>query len=250
MEDHRLFLRPPLWLPLIVVLLAGGAYIAGKFIETRNMNMFTISVQGDGKVQAMPDIASLSFGVTTGRQPTAEAAMKMLTQKMTKVIDSVKAVGIEEKDVYTQYLSLNPSYDWQDGRQVDRGFEASQSLTVKVRDLAKITEVLDSAVKSGANQAGSVSFTIDDPELLQAQAREEAIKDAKARAELLAKDLGVKLGELQGFYENTGGYPMPYMERAVMMDASVGKGGGGMAPPIPSGEQEINVSVNLTYRIR
>lgn len=248
MEEQRLFLRPPLWLPLIVVLLAGGAYITGKFIETRNMNMYTISVQGQGKVQAMPDIASLSFGVQTGRQPTADAAMKILTQKMTKIIDAVKAAGVEEKDLNTQYLSLNPSYDWQDGRQVDRGFEANQSLVVKVRDLAKITEVLDAAVKAGANQAGSVSFTIDDPELLQAQAREEAIADAKQKAEKLAADLGVSLGDLQGFWEDQGSYPM-YMERAVMMDSS-GKGGGApMAPPIPAGEQEVNVNVNLTYRI-
>lgn len=84
---------------------------------------------------------------------------------------------------------------------------------------------------------------------MQAQAREEAIADAKQKAEKLAKDLGVSLGALQGFWEDQGSYPMPYMmERAVMNDSS-GKGGG-MAPPIPAGEQEVNINVNLTYKIR
>jgi len=250
MEEQRLFLRPPMWLPFIVVVLAGGAYIAGKFVETRNQNIVTISVQGEGKMTAAPDIASLSFGVQTGRQPTADAAMKMLTDKMTKVFDAVKQSGVEEKDISTQYLNLNPAYDWQDGRQTERGFEATESLTVKVRDLSKISNVLDAAVKAGANQAGGVSFTIDDPKLLEAQAREKAIKDAEGRAEVLAKNLGVTLGALQGFSENGGNVPpIMYMDRAMAV-GGMAKGAESVAPPIPSGEQEINVSVNLVYRVQ
>ena len=252
MEEQRLFLRPPMWLPFMVVVLAGGSYIAGKYVETRNQNVVTISVQGEGKVTAMPDIASLSFGVQTGRQPTADGAMKMLTEKMTKVFDAVKASGVEEKDISTQYLNLNPAYDWQDGRQVSRGFEATESLTVKVRNLDKITDVLDAAVKAGANQAGSVSFTIDDPKVLEAQARAKAIEDGQARAKTLAKNLGVTLGALQGFSDSGGGMPpIMYMDRA--MTKSMGVGGGAaepMSPPIPSGDQDIVVNVNLVYRVQ
>lgn len=251
MEEQRLFLRPPMWLPLIVVILAGGAYIAGKYVETRNQNVVTISVQGEGKVTAAPDIASLSFGVQTGRQPTADGAMKMLTEDMTKIIDAVKKAGVEEKDITTQYLNLNPAYDWQDGKQVSRGFEATESLTVKVRDLDKISDVLDAAVKAGANQAGSVSFTIDDPKVLQAQARAKAITDAQAQAEVLAKNLGVTLGALQGFSENGNGMPpIMYMDRAM---SAKGIGGGGpemVAPPIPAGDQDVIINVNMVYRVR
>jgi hypothetical protein len=251
MEEKAIYLRPPVWLPIVVALVAGGLYVTGKYVETRHMDQFTISVQGSGKVSAVPDIATLNFGVQTGRQNTAAGAMKMLTEKMTAVINELEAAGVEEKDIRTQYLNLNPAYDWNEGKRVDRGFEATQSLMVKVRDLDKISTVLDVAVKAGANQAGSVGFTIDDPEVLKEQARAEAIEDAKIKAMKLAKDLGVGLGSMQGFWEDAGyGGPQPMMMRAETMDSG-GFGGGGMkAPPIPAGEQEVAVNVNITYRIR
>ena len=248
MEEKALYLKPPVWLPVLVAVVAGGMYVAGKYVETRHMDQFTISVQGQGKVNAVPDIATLNFGVQTGRQTTADGAMKMLSDRMNKVFEVVKAQGVEEKDISTQYLSLNPAYDWNEGQRIDRGFEANQSLVVKVRDLEKISAVLDAAVKAGANQAGSVGFTIDDPEELRAEAREEAIADAKMKAQKLAMDLGVSLGKMQGFWEDFGGYGGgPVMMRAEAMDSA----GGGYAPtPIPAGEQEVNVNVNITYRIK
>ena len=248
MEEKALYLHPPVWLPIVVAVIVGGLYIGGKYVETRGIDQFTISVSGQGKVSAVPDIATLNFGVQTGRQKTADGAMKILSEQMTKVFEAVKASGIEEKDITTQYLSLNPTYDWADGKRLDQGFEATQSLVVKVRDLSKITVVLDAAVKAGANQAGSVGFTIDDPEILRAEAREEAIADGQEKAEKLAKSLGVRLGKLQGFWEDAGyGYPQP-----MMMRNEAGMGGGAdasYAPPIPAGEQEIAISVNLTYKI-
>lgn len=252
MEEKAIYLKPPVWLPIVVALVAGGLYVTGKYVETRHMDQFTISVQGSGKVSAVPDIATLNFGVQTGRQKTADGAMKMLTEKMTAVIKSLETAGIEEKDISTQYLNLNPAYDWNDGKRVDQGFEATQSLVVKVRDLDKISSVLDVAVRAGANQAGSVGFTIDDPDVLREQARAEAIEDAKMKAMKLAADLGVSLGAMQGFWEDQGyGGPQPMMMRAESMDAAGGYGGGGMqAPPIPAGEQEIVVNVNITYKIK
>ena len=248
MEEKALYLKPPVWLPIAVALVAGSLYVAGKYVETRHMDQFSISVSGQGKVNAVPDIATLNFGVQTGRQQTADGAMQILTDKMTKVVDALAAIGIEEKDIRTQNLSLNPSYDWNEGVRIDEGFEANQSLMVKVRDLEKISDVLDAAIKAGANQAGSVGFTIDDPESLQEEAREEAIANAQEKAEKLAADLGVKLGKLQGFWENQGG-DEPMYARTMSMDAE-GMGGGGMvAPPLPAGEQEVNITVNLTYRL-
>lgn len=251
MEEKAIHLRPPVWLPIVVALIAGGLYVAGKHVETRHMDQFTISVSGNGKVSAVPDIATLNFGVQTGRQPTADGAMKMLTDDMTAVIDAVKAVGVEERDIRTQHLSLNPAYDWNEGKRVERGFEATQSLVVKVRDLDKISSVLDAAVKAGANQAGSVGFTIDDPDVLKEKARVEAIDDAKMKAQKLAADLGVTLGSLQGFWEEQGyGGPQPMMMRSeAVMDMGYG-GGGPIAPPIPAGEHEVVVQVNLTYKIK
>ena len=251
MEDQNIRIRPPLWLPILVALIAGGSYIAGKTVETRHTDRVTVSVQGEGKVSAVPDIATLSFGVETGRQKTADAAMLALTKKMTAILEAVSAAGVEEKDVRNQRLSLNPAYDWEEGKRVDRGFEATQSLVVKIRDLTKISEVLDVAVKAGANQAGSVGFTIDDPDELRAQARDEAIKDAESKAVILADQLGVTLGEFRGYWEDTGSArPMPMMEKSM----AYGMGGGSedavMAPPIPAGEQEIVVRVNVTFSVK
>lgn len=249
MEERAIHFKPPVWLPIVVALVAGGMYVAGKHVETRHVNQFTISVQGNGKVNAVPDIATLNFGVQTGRQKTAASAMKMLSTNMTAVVEAIKTAGVEENDIRTQYLNLNPAYDWNEGKRIDRGFEATQSLAVKVRDLDSITAVLDAAVKAGANQAGSVGFTIDEPDVLKEEARAEAIEDAKMKAEKLAADLGVRLGAMQGFWEeNNYGGVGPMMMRAESMDA---KGmGGGMAPPIPAGEQEVVVHVNITYTIK
>jgi hypothetical protein len=251
MEEKAIYLKPPVWLPIAVALIAGGLYVTGKYVETRHMDQFTISIQGSGKVSAVPDIATLNFGVQTGRQKTAAGAMKMLTDDMTAVIEAMADAGVEEKDIRTQYLNLNPAYDWNEGKRIEKGFEATQSLVVKVRDLDQISAVLDAAIKAGANQAGSVGFTIDDPDILREQARAEAIEDAKMKALKLAADLDVTLGSMQGFWEDAGyGGPQPMMMRAESIDGSGGYGGGGMkAPPIPAGEQEIMVNVNITYKI-
>ena len=246
MEEKTLHVRPPLWLPVIIALLLGGAFVAGKKIEVRGKPA-TITVSGEGKVSAVPDIASLSFGMQTGRQPTAQVAMENLSASMNAVIEAVKKIGIEEKDIRTEYLSLSPAYDWTEKGQIPKGFEANQSLMVKVRDLSKIGEVLSAATAAGANQVGGVSFTIDDPELLQEEARSLAISDAKEKAVALAAKLGVRLGKLKGFNEG-GVYPPSPMYEGAMLGRGMGGGGGDV--PVPTGEQEIRMSVSLMYEIR
>ena len=247
-DSPPLPMKHPIWLPLTVAVILGLSFIIGKNVETTKLPPVTISVSGEGKVSAVPDIASLSFGVQTGRQTTAQDAMEKLSSDMNEVLEAVKAKGIEDKDIRTESLNLFPAYDWDEGTRIDKGFEASQSLRVKVRDLAKIGDVLTAATSAGANQAGGVSFTIDEPEDLQAEAREEAIENAKEKAEELAKELGVSLGKLRGF--NEGGYtPAPMYDRAMMMEG-IGMGGGGGPIQVPSGEQEVRMNVTLTYEVR
>ena len=118
---------------------------------------------------------------------------------------------IEEKDIRTEQLMLNPSYDWSDGKQTLRGYEATQSLVVKVRDMDNVGNVLSGVANVGANQIGGVQFTIDDSDTLREQARKEAIEKAQAKAQKLASDLGMRLGKIKGYNEG-GGYvlsPMP-----------------------------------------
>ncbi len=247
MEDHRIFLRPPLWLPVAIVVLLGAGYIGGKFVETRDMEKLVINVSGEGRVFSPPDIAEASFGVQTGLVPTAKVAMEKLRKDMDAIFRAVKGLGVEEKDIRTEHFSLNPIYDWTEKGQVFRGFEANQSFRVKVRDLAKVDDVLTAATDAGANQAGNVQFTIDDPEQQRAQAREEAITEAKGKAKLLATNLGKRLGKLKGFSEGGGGWVQPMM---MMRTEKAGMGGGVPDLPLPAGEQEVNIQVTLTYELR
>lgn len=251
MAESTINVRPPVWALIVAVAVGGSFYLSGKHLEVnhRNDQPSTITVSGNGKAFAVPDIAELNVGVQTGRQPTANAAMTKLKTSMDAVIAAVKAQGIDDKDITTQSFWLNPVYDYNNGTQVARGFEAGQSLTVKVRDLDKASDVLGAATAAGANQAGGVQFTVDKPEGVQAEARAEAIKEAQDKAELLARQLGVHLGKIVTFNEGFGGgYPVPMM----MYDKAMGVGGGAaenQAVQLPVGEQEVNVTVSITYEL-
>ena len=130
-----------------------------------------------------------------------------------------------------------------------RGFDASQSLRVKVRDLDTVSDVLAAATNAGANQAGSVNFVVDDPEKARAEARQEAIDQAQEKAKTLAAQLGMQLGKIKGFSEG-GGYMPPVMYGrggAMEMDAKAME----VAPtPLPPGEEEMTIQVTLTYELR
>ena len=246
--DSTINVRPPIWALMVAVALGGMFYIGGKYVEKRNIDPITITVSGEGKVAASPDLAMLSLGVQTGRQPTSEAAMTMLKKNMDAIIAAVKKAGVDDKDISTENFWLNPAYDWTDKGQVPRGFEANQSIRVKVRNLDKASEILGAATAAGANQAGGIQFTIDEPEKLRGEAREKAIAQAKEKAELLAKNLGMTLGNMRGFVEGGASMPPMMYDRAM----AVGMGGGmseASAVPLPAGEQEINMQVSLTYEL-
>ncbi len=241
----------PVWVILTAVAIGGAFYIGGKHIESNPEppQYASITVSGDGKTFATPDIAQVSVGVQTGRQATASAAMQKLKTSMDAVIAAVKAQGIDEKDINTQSFWLNPVYDYTNGQSIPRGFEASQSLSIKVRDLDKTSDVLGAATAAGANQAGGVQFTVDNPEAKQAEARQEAIKEAQQKAQVLAQQLGVRLGKILSFSEGYGGYPTPmYYGREAY-----GIGGADMAAnqavALPVGEQEVNINVSITYEL-
>lgn len=251
MTDSTVTLRPPVWALLTAVIIGGFFYIAGKQLEVKGplTNPPVISVSAEGKVSTPPDIATVSFGVTTGRQPSAKAATDTIQRNMTKILVAVKELGIEEKDITTESFYLSPEYDYTTSGQIPRGFQASQTLRVKVRDLDKVGDVLTAATNAGANQAGGITFSVDNPDAMKAQAREIAIGKAKAKAEVLAKNLGMSLGRMTAFSED-GAYnpPMPIMGRANY-DASEGAMNQ-KSLDIPSGEQEIVTNVTISYELR
>lgn len=246
-------IRPPLWLPIIVVLIGGAFYIQGKSIEVGTAGMHepvVISVSADAKVSGAPDIATLNFGVQTGRQPTAKAAIAKVSKDMAAVLAAVKKMGVEEKDITTQSFWLSPVYDYNEGKQIPRGYEANQSLRVKVRDLDKVGDVLTAATDAGANQAGSISFEIDNPDALTAQAREMAIEKAKSKADVLAASLGMQVARLTDFSEGGNGYYPPMAMMNKTMDYGVGDAMAEQSAQLPAGEQEIQSTVTLMYELR
>ncbi len=236
-----------LWLPLLAVALGGLFYITGQSMALRAENPATITVTGEGKVQAPPTVAELNFGVTTGPLRTAKEAITKLQADMNAVLQEVKKQGITDADVRTQQFSLYPQYDWSNNTQTLRGYEASQQLAVKVRDLEKVGTVLSAVTSAGANQSGGINFVIDEPDELRSQARAKAIDQAKEKAQELAQTLGMTLGKVKGFTEN---YGDPNMPPPIAYGRGGGGGGADQALSIPAGEQEVRVQVNITYELQ
>lgn len=207
-----------------------------------------ISVSGEGIVQGAPDIATISLGVSTLRDTVAQARTDAATA-LTGMVDSLKANGVEEKDIQTAGLSIQPEYDYTDGRQLLRGFRVTNTLTAKLRDIDRTGEIVDEAVEAGGDSTNinGIQFSIDDPEELKNEAREKAVADAKARAETLAAASGVSLGSPITISETSYSPPV-YYERGLAADGASG------APvpetPIEAGELDVVVQVSVTWEIK
>lgn len=205
----------------------------------------TITVAGDGEATGVPDIAILSIGVETEGKTAAEALDKNAA-RMSAAIAKLKARGVAPKDMQTSSLSVGPRYDYSNDGRPPRivGYTANNSLTVKLRDLAKAGSIIDDAVGDGANTLGGVSFGFDDPKPLMSEARQAAVKDARAKAELYAAAAGVTLGpvlQIQDGYASPPS-PPPMMEMRAMAKAA--------PTPIETGESAVNASVTMVFEIK
>ncbi|MBU4143061.1 SIMPL domain-containing protein, partial [Patescibacteria group bacterium] len=230
---------------LLVVFLAAASYtkiLEGRYAGQSSQYKNTISVSGEGKVFAKPDIGQVSLSVISDAL-TVAAAQKDNTDKMNKITKAIKDLGVKEEDLKTTNYSVSPRYQYSAGKSIIIGYEVTQTLEVKIRDLAKVGDILDKATGVGANQVGSLSFTFDDPEKLNSEARQKAIDNAKTKARDLAKSLGVSLGKVVSFSESTGGMPVPMYSSAK---EALGMGGGAI-PDIQTGQNEIDISVSISY---
>jgi uncharacterized protein YggE len=229
------------WVGLLARNTARQHSYIGVPLDERN----TIVVNGLGEVTAIPDIASITIGTTIDRKTVGEAQREN-TRVMNDVVGVIKGFGIDEKDIKTVSYDINPRYDYVDGVSSIGGYIVSQSVSVKIRDLAKVGEVIAAAGDKGANQVGGIAFTIDEREALENEARTKAFEDAKEKAKMLADAAGVKLRRIVSFSESTGGgVPGPYYRYA---DAAMGMGGGG-APSIEAGSSDVISNVSVTYEI-
>lgn len=219
----------------------------------------TISVTGKGKAVAEKAqiIATFTFGATATSE-SVESAQDESAKVINSAIEFLKSEGIDEKDIETQGYNIYPREEWipepcpmgstycPGGRYSSIGFQVDQTVRVKVRDTAKAGDILAGVGKKNVTNISGLTFTIDDVDALKDKARAEAIADARERAEKNAEALGVELGDVIGMYESYNpGYPM-YGEMGGSYDAYAMK----TAPELPVGEQEVEVSVDVQFKIK
>ncbi|HZR87351.1 MAG TPA: SIMPL domain-containing protein [Bradyrhizobium sp.] len=206
-----------------------------------------ISVTGEASISVPPDLALLDAGVASDGK-TAREASDANNTAMTKVMAALKTAGIEDKDVQTSRISLQPQYapNRSSGPSPIVGYRASNRVTVKLHDVGKVASVIDALVGAGANDIGNVNFTVSKASDLLDQAREKALADARRKAEIYAKAAGVTLGAPLSIAEE--GAPMP-MFRAKMMPAAP-MAMAAPPPPIAQGEETLSVTVAVSWGIK
>ena len=204
----------------------------------------TISVTGEGEASATPDIMILNIGVKTEGATAAEALKKNAAQ-MNATINAIRDGGVAKRDIQTSNLSVNARYDYpRDGSAPQlTGYQASNSVRVKIREVYKAGRVIDQTVESGANRLNSLSLAFSDEKPLLEKARKNAVDDAHDKAKLYADAASVKLGKVLQISEG-GNYsrgPIPVSARLKAADAA--------ATPIATGESTISVNLNVIYAI-
>lgn len=199
-----------------------------------------IDVSGSGVVYAVPDQASVQIGVTS-QAASASDALKDNSAKTSAVIETIKSLGVDAKDIQTRNFSIYPTYD--DKGLTVTGYQVSNAVVVLIRDVQNAGAILDKVVASGANNISGLSFDVADPTAQQAEARAKAVEVARAKAETLAKAAGVTLGDIITINESvsSSGPIMPYARADVAMAEAV---------PMATGQQAITVDVMIAFAIR
>jgi len=205
----------------------------------------TITVVGSGTASGAPDVAEVTLGIES-RDPSVQVAAEANAEAMSGIIAALKSLGIAEKDIQTANYSIYTERKPMDERELTEAAEVtyvvSNQVRVKVRDLSKLSDVLDEAVIAGANSVYGIGFTVDDPSALEAEARAKAVEDAGKRAQSLADLAGVGVGQILTISEVIGSsFPVAYAESARGM---------GVPTPVEPGELEVGMTVQVTYAIR
>ena len=218
----------------------------------------SISVNGKGEEVSIPDVATFSFGVTETNKQVA-VAQEAATKRINAALDALKKAGVAEKDIKTTSYAINPHYEYNQGvctqygcpggKSVLTGYDVSQNVEVKVRDLTKAGEIFSTIGALGVDTVNNLAFSIDDIETVKAKARAKAIADAQVKAKELSKQLGVRLVRITSFYDSSDDVNNPYLYARggdmMAMSAEVKA-----VPQIPTGEQEVVSRVTVTYEIK
>ncbi|QND53734.1 SIMPL domain-containing protein [Phyllobacterium sp. 628] len=239
---------------LIAVAFAATAMMAVPFAAmAEEAPRPRITVTGEGEASAAPDTAVLSL-VVLQEKPTAREALTANNDTMAKVLDAMKKAGIAERDLQTSGFSIDPRYVYPENKNGQQpqapkivGYAVSNSLSVRVRDLKKVGEILDQSVTLGVNQGGNLTFTNDKPDTIIEEARKKAVANAIAKAKTLTEAAGVEVGKVIEISEQSF-QPRPYAAgapRVKMMAAEASD-----SVPVAAGENSYNVTVNVTFELK
>src|SRR3979490_2613815 len=225
--------------PLAAAIAAGTLLAAPALAQTTPPAL--ISVTGQATVSAPPDLAQIEGGVTSEAK-TAREASDANNAAMGKVLLALKSAGIEEKDFQTSRLSLQPqSAPNRPGPSTIVGYRASNRVTVRLREVAKLANVIDTMVGAGANDIGGINFMVSQASKLLDEAREQAVADARRKAEIYAKAAGGTLGAPPGISEEGSPGPIPFRKMAAGMAVSA---------PVAQGEETLAVTVSVSWAIK
>lgn len=203
----------------------------------------SIVVSGTGRVAVQPDVADLRLGVSISRL-TVDEARQDAASAMAAILSAVEGAGVPQKDIRTSLLSVQPRYDYRDGKPPQlSGYELANVVEVTVRDLARLGDVIDGSLKAGATSMESLSFRLDDPAPAEREARILAMSAARARADVLAEAAGIEITGVSSVVEDGAlAPPRPFAKAERMMMAA------DTSTPVESGSLEVSVRVTVAYR--
>ncbi len=230
---------------VVAVAMAALPSVAMADVTGPTISGTRLDIVAQGSVKRVPDIAIISAGVVTQARD-AKSAMAGNATAMAQVLKALRGAGVADRDMATAQIGLNPQYRYAENQPpIVTGYQANNSVTVRFRDIAKSGAILDALVTAGANQINGPTLTLDKPEAAQDEARIEAIKTARARADLYARAAGLSVKRIVAITEAgdmSRPRPMPMMVREQMSDASA-------KSEVVPGEQDVGVSVSVTFEL-
>lgn len=261
MENDRIVPKGLVLVLGVFLVVLVGLYAVDKGITLaeragdKNPPKNTMSMSAEGKVTAVPDLATLNIAVTS-QGASAAGLQDENSKKINAIIDLVKNQGVDKKDITTSGPNINPRYDYMKGNGAIIGYDIYQTVTIKIRGIDKSTEkvsaLIDQVTDKGVNQLSGVSYSFDDADNLRQQAREQAIAKAKDKAQSLASSAGLKLGKVVSVSESGGNYPSPIPmygaaeNKAVMSDRAQSS----IAPTLEPGTQEITATMTVVFEVK
>ncbi|GAO40438.1 hypothetical protein SCH01S_48_00980 [Sphingomonas changbaiensis NBRC 104936] len=228
-----------------LTLAAAPAWAQASPVPVQTINGTVLEITAEGQSKRVPDLATISAGVVT-QAPDAASAMRENATRMDRVIAALKRAGIADKDLRTASISLQPQYRYGENQPpVITGYQASNTVTVKFRDIAQSGSVLDALVATGANQINGPDLGLDDPAAAMDEARLDAMAKARARAELYARAAGLKVKRILSISESGSEMPrpVPILMRAQGMVADSAQS------KILPGEQSLTVNLSVQFEL-